>query len=96
MRQHAEWESVGTPLTHVRFRRRHEGAYSGSSASGGGGGPGQAKGVPTAVMAAPGVWCVGDNVFPGVGTPAAAANGMWVANTIAPWWRHWAAANTLD
>lgn len=97
MRQYTEWESIGTPLTHVRFRRRHRGAYSGSSAAGAAaGGPGQSRGVPTAVLAAPGVWCAGDNVFPGVGTPAAAANGTWVANTLVPWWDHWAAANVLD
>jgi hypothetical protein len=105
-----QWQSVGTPLTHQRFRRRSLGAYCARArtrgSGGGGGGDGGGNGVqqgapggdgaPRAVVAMPGLYCVGDNVFPYVGTPAAAANGMWVANTLAPVWRHWAAANAAE
>jgi phytoene dehydrogenase-like protein len=47
------------------------------------------------VRAVEGLWCCGDTVFPFVGTPAAAANGMWVANSLAPVARHWAALDAL-
>jgi hypothetical protein len=90
-----EWQSVATPLTHQHFRRRLRGAYcvrdAGGSDDGGGGG-----GQPRAVMAMRRLFCVGDGVFPYVGTPAVAATGMWVANTLAPVWKHWAAADAVD
>jgi len=51
---------------------------------------------PEAVLAMKGLYCCGDNTFPYVGTPAVAASGMWVANTLAPVWSHWRAANRVD
>jgi phytoene dehydrogenase-like protein len=51
---------------------------------------------PQAVLAMEGLYCCGDNTFPYVGTPAVAASGMWVANTLAPVWKHWRAADLVD
>lgn len=51
---------------------------------------------PQAVLAMEGLYCCGDNTFPYVGTPAVAASGMWVANTLAPVWKHWRAADVVD
>lgn len=51
---------------------------------------------PEAVLAMKGLYFCGDNTFPYVGTPAVAASGMWVANTLAPVWRHWKAADRVD
>jgi hypothetical protein len=51
---------------------------------------------PQAVLAMRGLYCCGDNTFPFVGTPAVAASGMWVANSLAPVWKHWAAADTVN
>lgn len=95
---------VGTPLTHTHFRRRHQGSYgikspanplaAGDSRSGSS--AGAAVMQPQAVLAMKGLYCCGDNTFPFVGTPAVAASGMWVANTLAPVWKHWQAANVVD
>lgn len=70
--------AVGTPATHARFLRRARGAY----------GPANlltmSGALPQAVKPLANVFCCGDSVFPGAGTPAVAANGMWVANTLVP------------
>lgn len=70
--------AVGTPATHARFLRRKRGAY----------GPANlltmSGALPQAVKPLANVFCCGDSVFPGAGTPAVAANGMWVANTLVP------------
>lgn len=91
-RQRLDWFTVGSPLTHRHFRRRHQGSYGIKS-------PLNALGssqTPAAVMAMEGLYCVGDTTFPFVGTPAVAASGMWVANSLAPWRKHWAACNVVD
>jgi phytoene dehydrogenase-like protein len=110
-RAHLDWQMVGTPLTHTHFRRRHHGCYGvkgpaqpgargvdGSNSSSSSSSSFQQGAVmqPQAVLAMRGLYCCGDNTFPFVGTPAVAASGMWVANTLAPVWKHWAAANTVD
>jgi phytoene dehydrogenase-like protein len=51
---------------------------------------------PKPTLAMKGLYCCGDCTFPWIGTPAVAAFGMWVANTIAPVWKHWAAADVVD
>jgi hypothetical protein len=51
---------------------------------------------PQPTVAMKGLYCCGDCTFPWIGTPAVAASGMWVANTLAPVWKHWAAANVVD
>jgi phytoene dehydrogenase-like protein len=69
---------IGTPKSHARFLRRKRGTY----------GPRNlltmAGALPKAVKPLENMYCCGDSVFPGVGTPAVAASGMWVANTIMP------------
>jgi phytoene dehydrogenase-like protein len=68
---------VGTPLTHERFLRRHQGSY----------GPALAAGVatfPSAKTPVQGLLCCGDYTFPGIGLPAVAASGMIAAHAIAP------------
>lgn len=102
-RDHLDWQMVGTPLTHQHFRRRHMGAYgpkvmtnqptASSLVSEGDQGTTSA---PQAVQPMRGMYCCGDCTFPWIGTPAVAASGMWVANTLAPVWKHWAAANAVD
>ena len=88
------WEELGTPLTHQHFLRRYRGAY-GAKTTGRSSSSGAAQ-RPEAVVPMNGVFCCGDTTFPGVGTPAVAASGMWVANTLASPWKHWAAADELD
>jgi phytoene dehydrogenase-like protein len=85
---------VKTPLDPFAASR---GGSSSSGSSGGQGATGAAAVMqPQAVMAMKGLYCCGDNTFPYVGTPAVAASGMWVANTLAPVWKHWQAANVVD
>lgn len=77
-----------SPLTHARFLRRvaSEGTY----------GPRDlhvANGTPTPTSPYPGLYVVGDSTWPGIGTPAAAATGMWVANTLVDPFSH---ARALD
>lgn len=74
---------VGTPKSHARFLRRAQGAY----------GPRNlltmTGALPQAVMPLDNMYCCGDTVFPGVGTPAVAASGMWVANSLVSVPAHW-------
>eukprot|EP00775_Hariotina_reticulata_P013799 gene13799-13920_t len=94
-RQYLDWQTVGTPLTHQRFRRRYRGAYGGAK-SGEGAKHTSPSTSPQAVQAMKGLYCCGDCVFPWIGTPAVAASGAWVANTLAPVWAHWNAVNKVD
>jgi len=76
VRARVEVELVGSPLTHARFLRRHEGTY---------GPPIFADGetvVPYAATQIPGLLHCGDSTFPGIGVPAASASGMNAANTL--------------
>lgn len=81
---------VGTPQSHARFLRRQRGTY----------GPRNlltmAGALPKAVKPLENMFCCGDSVFPGVGTPAVAASGMWVANTIMPVTDHEAILSELN
>ncbi|MGK7890331.1 MAG: phytoene desaturase family protein [Leptolyngbyaceae cyanobacterium] len=72
---------VGTPLTHERFLRRHQGTYGPAFRAG-------AQLFPGPNTPLPGFWCCGDSTFPGIGLPAVATSGMIVANTIAPINKH--------
>jgi phytoene dehydrogenase-like protein len=77
IRSRCEITLVGTPLTHARFLRRHQGTY----------GPGVWAGqgvLPGPKTPLPGLLCCGDSSFPGIGLPAVAASGMIAANAIAP------------
>ncbi|MBW4551878.1 MAG: NAD(P)/FAD-dependent oxidoreductase [Aphanocapsa sp. GSE-SYN-MK-11-07L] len=72
---------VGTPLTHERFLRRHQGTYGPAVWAG----QGILPGSKTPVL---GLFCCGDSSFPGIGLPAVAASGMMAANAIAPLAKH--------
>ncbi|WP_392533818.1 phytoene desaturase family protein [Nostoc sp. C117] len=81
IRSRCEVTLVGTPLTHERFLRRHQGSYGPAIAAGVGMFPGAS--TPLA-----GLLCCGDSTFPGIGLPAVAASGMIAANTLAPVNKH--------
>ncbi|MGB3401502.1 MAG: NAD(P)/FAD-dependent oxidoreductase [Microcoleaceae cyanobacterium] len=81
IRQRCEVTSVGTPLTHERFLRRHRGSYGPAIRAGDGLFPGPSTPIP-------GFYCCGDSIFPGIGLPAVAASGMITANTLAPVQQH--------
>jgi carotene isomerase len=77
IRSRCEVTLVGTPLTHERFLRRHQGTY----------GPGVWAGqgmLPGPKTPLSGLFCCGDSSFPGIGLPAVAASGTIAANAIAP------------
>ncbi|WP_373527729.1 phytoene desaturase family protein, partial [Nostoc sp.] len=81
IRSRCEVTLVGTPLTHERFLRRHQGSYGPAIPAGSAMFPG--PGTPL-----PGLMCCGDSTFPGIGLPAVAASGMIAANTLAPVKQH--------
>ncbi|HEY9877818.1 MAG TPA: NAD(P)/FAD-dependent oxidoreductase [Leptolyngbyaceae cyanobacterium] len=70
-------ELIGTPLTHQRYLRRHQGTYGPAIAAGQGVFPGSA--TPIA-----GLFRVGDSTRPGIGVPAVAASGILCANSLVP------------
>lgn len=81
IRSRCEVTLVGTPLTHERFLRRHNGSY----------GPAIKAGVelfPGVTTPLPRLLCCGDSTFPGIGLPAVAASGAIAANTLAPVDKH--------
>jgi phytoene dehydrogenase-like protein len=68
-------ELIGTPLTHSRYLRRHQGSY----------GPGIKAGkamFPGCKTPIRGLYRVGDSTQPGIGVPAVAASGILCANTL--------------
>jgi carotene isomerase len=68
-------ELIGTPLTHKRYLRRHQGSY----------GPGIKAGkamFPGCKTPIRGLYRVGDSTTPGIGVPAVAASGILCANTL--------------
>ncbi len=81
IRSRCEVTLVGTPLTHERFLRRHQGTYGPAVWAGQGILPGPKTSLP-------GLLCCGDSSFPGIGLPAVAASGMMAANAIAPLAKH--------
>ena len=68
---------TGTPLTHERYLRRHQGSYGPALAAGKSLFPG-----PKTPLS--GLLCCGDSTFPGIGLPAVAASGMMTAHTLVP------------
>lgn len=68
---------IGTPLTHQRFLRRHQGTYGPAIAVGQGLFPGYSTPIS-------GLFRVGDSTLPGIGIPAVAASGILCANTRVP------------
>jgi phytoene dehydrogenase-like protein len=81
IRSRCEVTLIGTPLTHERFLRRHQGSYGPAIRAAEGLFPG-----PNTPLK--GLMCCGDSTFPGIGLPAVAASGMIAANTLAPIWKH--------
>ena len=81
IRSRCELTLVGTPLTHERYLRRHNGSYGPAIKAG----EALFPGVTTPL---PGFLCCGDSTFPGIGLPAVAASGAIAANTLAPVDRH--------
>jgi carotene isomerase len=75
LRTRVSLELIGTPLTHARFLRRHQGTYGAAIAAGEGMFPGNATPIS-------GLYRVGDSTMPGIGVPAVAASGILCANTL--------------
>lgn len=68
-------ELIGTPLTHARYLRRHQGTYGAAIAAG--------QGLfPSCHTSIAGLYRVGDSTMPGIGVPAVAASGILCANTL--------------
>ncbi|MFG6098012.1 NAD(P)/FAD-dependent oxidoreductase [Leptothoe sp. ISB3NOV94-8A] len=66
---------IGTPLTHQRFLRRHQGTYGPAIAAG--------QGLfPSCKTPIKGLYRVGDSTIPGIGVPAVAASGILCANSL--------------
>ena len=76
IRSRCEVELVGTPLTHARFLRRHQGTYGAAWDA-------SESLFPISTTPINNLYCCGDSTFPGIGVPAVTASGMIVANTIA-------------
>ena len=72
-------ELIGTPLTHARYLRRHQGTYGPAIAAG--------QGMfPSTQTPIPDLYRVGDSTMPGIGVPAVAASGILCANSLVkPW-----------
>ncbi|MEM9136766.1 MAG: NAD(P)/FAD-dependent oxidoreductase [Cyanobacteria bacterium P01_F01_bin.42] len=81
IRSRCELTLTGTPLTHARYLRRHQGSYGPALWAGEQTFPGPK--TPLSQLL-----CCGDSSFPGIGVPAVAASGMIAANTLAPVQKH--------
>eukprot|EP01025_Chloroclados_australasicus_P044561 TRINITY_DN4839_c0_g1_i4.p1 TRINITY_DN4839_c0_g1~~TRINITY_DN4839_c0_g1_i4.p1 ORF type:complete len:560 (-),score=37.92 TRINITY_DN4839_c0_g1_i4:1081-2760(-) len=88
IRDRVKIKMIGTPLTHERFLRRYKGTYGPKNIL-------KINRLPTPQKPLRNLYCCGDSTFPGVGTPAVAASGMWVANSLVPVWKHWKAMDAL-
>lgn len=75
IRQRIVLELIGTPLTHARYLRRHQGTYGAAIAAGTGL-------FPSCHTPVSGLYRVGDSTTPGIGVPAVAASGILCANTL--------------
>ena len=94
LRERSEIFLIGGPLTHERYLNRAKGSYGPAWVAG--------KGFPSAKGPAkgkdnipPGLFFVGDFVFPGVGVPAVAASGATAASSIVSAGEHWRLLNEL-
>jgi carotene isomerase len=77
IRQRVVLELIGTPLTHARYLRRHQGTYGAGIAA--------KQGMfPSCHTPIAGLYRVGDSTLPGIGVPAVAASGILCANHLAP------------
>ncbi len=81
IRQRTTLTLTGTPLTHERYLRRHQGSYGPAIQAG--------KALfPGPLTPIKGLLCCGDSTFPGIGLPAVAASGMIAAHTLIPVRQH--------
>ena len=88
IRQRTTLALTGTPLTHERYLRRHQGSYGPAIAAG--------KSLfPSVKTPLSGLLCCGDSTFPGIGLPAVAASGMMAAHTLVPVGEHQRAISSL-
>jgi phytoene dehydrogenase-like protein len=83
VRKRVEVNLVGTPLTHQRFTRRHQGTYGPSGGKVEGDLDFLGSGTPI-----PGLKLCGDSCFPGIGVPSVAASGIIAAHTFVPLPQH--------
>ncbi|AGA89032.1 phytoene dehydrogenase-like oxidoreductase [Thioflavicoccus mobilis 8321] len=75
IRQRVVLERIGSPLTHARYLRRHQGTYGPAITA--------ADGLfPSCHTPIRGLYRVGDSTRPGMGIPAVAASGILCANTL--------------
>ena len=74
LRERADVQLVGSPLTHERFLRRSKGSYGATWQS-------MLSGPATALD---GLLLCGDSIFPGIGIPAVALSGTWYAKVLSP------------
>lgn len=75
IRDRVEVELIGTPLTHQRFLRRHQGTYGPAIAAD--------QGLfPNCRTPIQGLLRVGDSTLPGIGVPAVAASGILCAHSL--------------
>lgn len=77
IRDRVELALIGTPLTHQRFLRRHQGTYGPAIVAGAGL-------FPACSTPISGLLRVGDSTLPGIGVPAVAASGILCANSLVP------------
>ncbi len=75
IRERTTLSLTGTPLTHQRYLRRHQGSYGPAIQAGKSLFPG-----PKTPLT--GLLCCGDSTFPGIGLPAVAASGMIAAHSL--------------
>ncbi len=72
VKERAEIDLQGTPLTHQHFNRRHRGTYGATWDS-------MLREPDTGIQ---GLFLAGDSVFPGIGIPAVAVSGAKAANSM--------------
>ena len=75
VRERAHIVRVGTPLTHKRFLRRHNGSYGPALKA-----PNESFPFPTTPVK--NLLVCGDSCFPGIGVPAVAGSGLLAANSV--------------
>ncbi|MEB3163580.1 MAG: NAD(P)/FAD-dependent oxidoreductase [Prochlorothrix sp.] len=79
LRHRIELELIGTPLTHARFLRRHQGTYGPAIAA--------SQGLfPNGQTPIQNLHRVGDSTLPGIGVPAVVASGILCANRLGLGW----------
>ena len=78
VKERADVEMIGTPLTHQRYLMRHKGTY----------GPTFADTLSGPTTPIKGLYLAGDSVFPGIGVPAVAVSGANCANSMVNVVRH--------